>query len=55
MWILPTLIYGQVMYSMVLFAGKLPLSLSGTLSEFLAIFKKVYMLTHKKKIKQDKV
>lgn len=53
LWILPTLIYGQVMYNLVLFAERLPLSLSVTLSNFLAIFKKLYLRTHKNKIKQD--
>jgi hypothetical protein len=54
LWILPTLIYGQIMYNMVLFAEKLPHSFGSILAEFLAIFKKIYMLTHNKKIKQDK-
>jgi hypothetical protein len=53
LWILPTLLYSYLMYRMVLFAEKLPHSLGVTLSNFLAIFKKLYLHTHKNKIKQD--
>ena len=53
LWILPTLIYGKLMYSMILFGEKLPYKWRNRLQDFLGMFLKAYWKINQKKIKKD--
>ncbi len=52
LWIMPVLLYGSLMYRMILLGQSLPPSLSTLLARFLGLFKKFYLFTHQRKMKQ---
>jgi hypothetical protein len=51
LWVLPTLIYGWVMYRLLLLGDRLPYRMRNSMIQFLGIFLKVYWKMNKRKVK----
>jgi len=51
LWILPTLIYGSVMYQMILLGDHLPYKWRNSLNRTLGIFLKIYWKFNERKVK----
>lgn len=51
LWILPTLVYGWLMYRMLLLGDYLPYKMRNSVIQFLGIFLKVYWKMNKRKVK----
>lgn len=51
LWIMPTLIYGAIMYRLILLGDRLPYKWRNNLNQFLGIFLKLYWKFNKRKVK----
>jgi hypothetical protein len=51
LWILPLILYGYLMYRLLLLGDSLPYGMRGCLNRFLGIFLKVYWKFNKRKVK----
>lgn len=50
-WILPVLVYGSIMYRLILLGDSMPYKIRGRLNRFLGIFLKVYWKFNKRKVR----